>query len=168
MMITATTRAIVYRDCCTTTTDAHGCLITIYMVIPKNCPTTNAMKIDQLFTSRLLVDVDFQYHVTDVQGDPFTRPIPSRRGGSICGGTGHLQTTITPRENDSPRYSKILSVCLIFDFKNRYASRCSSIYDHRSSSIYDHFFTFWVCLIIWLGLFCIHQAPMNERASMGF
>ena len=70
MMITATTRAIVYRDCCTTTTDAHGCLITIYLVIPKNCPTTNAMKIDQLFTSRLLVDDDFQYHVTDVQGGP--------------------------------------------------------------------------------------------------
>ena len=81
MTITATTRAIVYRDCCTTTTDAHGCLITIYMVILTNCPTTNAMKIDQLFTSRLLTDVDFQNHVTDVQGGPAytANPLTTRR-----------------------------------------------------------------------------------------
>ena len=146
MTITATTRAIVYRDCCTTTTDAHGCLITIYMVILTNCPTTNAMKINQLFTSRLLTDVDFQNHVTDVQGGAAytANPLTTRRFDMRSHGS--LANDNHTNRNDSPRYSKILSVCLIFEFKNIYASRCSSIYDHRSSSIYDHLFALWVFL----------------------
>ena len=39
------------------------------------------MKINQLFTFRLFIDVDFQNHVTDVQGGPAytANPLTTRR-----------------------------------------------------------------------------------------
>ena len=138
MTITATTRAIVYRDCCATTTDAHGCLITIYMVIPINCPTTNAMKINQLFTFRLFIDVDFQNHVTDVQGG---RPQcePRHDGSDGCDTT--LQHSI--RGGESTNYTTCKTVafttiaCFSFSARaNSNGSRRPRVSPRSSSATY--------------------------------